>query len=90
VYIQLIDESALDYNSYNEAKKLASKLLESNLKNRMLNQKGLKLLFDKHLRKIITNILIKNNKDFYFLSKVIFDRNFYTKKNFKKMLSFKN
>lgn len=87
-YIQLIDESALDYNSYNEAKKLASKLLESNLKEKKLNQKGLKLLFDKHLRKIITNILMKNNKDFYVLSKVIFDRNFYTKTNFKKMLSF--
>lgn len=89
-YIQLIDESALDYNSYNEAKKLAFRLLESNLKEKKLNQKGLKLLFDKHSRNIVTNILMENNKDFYFLSKVIFDRNFYTKTNFKKIFSFKN
>jgi glycosyltransferase involved in cell wall biosynthesis len=83
LYTQLIDETALDYASYKEVKKLAFRLLELNLITKNFEQDGLKFLFDKHLKNIVTNIFIKNKKDFYFLSKIVFDKNFYTKTNFK-------
>jgi glycosyltransferase involved in cell wall biosynthesis len=90
IYIQLIDENIEDYVSYKQVKRFVFILLKLNLIDEKFNQKDLRLLLNKHLRNIVAYILTENKKDFYFLSKIVFDRNFYTKTNFKIIFSFKN
>lgn len=83
IYINLVDETVKDYMSYLVVKSFTIRLLGINLVEKKLNHKDLKLLFNKHLKNILSNILIEKKDEFYFLLKILFDKNFYIKKNLK-------
>ena len=83
VYVKILEKNIIEYKSYKKAKKLITELIAINLINKKANHKLLKLFFNKILKNIATKVFSHNINNWKFLSKIVFDKNFYSKYNLK-------